>query len=118
MSQPMDPKNLPDGESEYGWGAGLFPPGIAGGEGQKKQQDDFGANMKPPMKPTGSKDDNYARAVADRRTDSLDPDSNRDFEVYGNTDRYGANPALVQAPTQKNVSQHPKPIPARMERKP
>lgn len=118
MSQPMDPNRLPDGESEYGWGAGLFPPGIAAGEGQKKQQDDFGANMKPPVKPIGAHNDNYARAVADRRTDSTDPNSNRDFECYGNTDRYGANPALVQADTQKNVSQHPTVTPSKMERKP
>jgi hypothetical protein len=107
MSQPMDPNRLPDGESEYSWGAGLFKPGIANGEGQKRQQDDFGANMHPPVKPIGDRVDNWARMVADKRTDPCDPESNRDFETAGNPDRYGANPALVQAPTQKNVSQHP-----------
>lgn len=117
MTQPMDPNNIPDDESEYSWGAGMFPPGIANNEGQTYAQDDFGANMKPPVRPIGSKDDNYARAVADRRTDSTDPESNRDFECYGNTDRYGANPALVQAPTQPNVSRYRDPEPSKMERR-
>lgn len=107
MTQPLDPNNLPDGETEYSWGPGLFPPGIANNEGQTYMQDDFGANMKPPVKPIGSKDDNYARMVADKRTDPTDPDSNRNFEELGNPDRFGGQPPLVQAPTQRNVSQHP-----------
>lgn len=107
MTQPMDPNNLPDGESEFGWGAGLFPPGIANNEGQTFGQDDFGANMKPPVKPIGAHNDNYARAVADRRTDSTDPNSNRDFEELGNPDRFGGAPPLVKAPVQPNISQHP-----------
>lgn len=117
MTQPMDPNNLPDGPSEFGYGAGLFPPGIANNEGQTFGQDDFGANMKPPVKPIGAHNDNYARMVADRRTDSTDPGSNRDFETYGNTDRYGANPALVQAPTQPNISQRKEVEPSKMKRR-
>jgi len=107
MTQPMDPNNHAEEESEYGWGAGLFPPGIANNEGQTLFQDDFGANMKPPVKPIGAHNDNYARMVADKRTDPTDPDSNRNFEELGNPDRYGGNPALVKAPVQPNVSQHP-----------
>ncbi len=98
----LDPNNLDDGETEFGWGPGLFPPGIANGEGQSKHQDDFGENMIPRTNPIGSSMDNYARAVADRRTDPTDAESGRDFESYGNPDRYGANPSLVQADTQKN----------------
>jgi hypothetical protein len=105
MTQPMDPFNPPDDESEYGFGPGLFPPGIANNEGQTFAQDDFGANMRPPVKPIGAHNDNYARMVADRRTDPCDPNSNRDFETCGNPDRYGGNPPLVKAPTEPNVSQ-------------
>lgn len=110
MKQPLDPNNLdnPDG-GEYSWGPGLFPPGIANNEGQSSAQDDFGLNMVPPTKGIGSSNDNYARAVADRRTDVTDPESNRDFETLGNVDRYGANPPLVQAKPKPNVSQHQTP---------
>lgn len=107
MTQPLDPNNLPNGESEYGWGPGIFPPGIANNEGQTYAQDDFGANAKPPVNPIGAHNDNYARMVADKRTDPTDPDSNRDFESLGNPDRFGGAPPLVSAPTQANVSQHP-----------
>lgn len=107
MTQPMDPNNMADDESEYGWGAGIFPPGIANNEGQTYAQDDFGANMKPPVKPIGAHNDNYARMVADRRTDPTDSNSNRDFEELGNPDRFGGAPPLVKAPVQPNVSQHP-----------
>lgn len=107
MTQPMDPNNHADDSSEYSWGAGLFPPGIANNEGQTQFQDDFGANMKPPVKPIGAHNDNYARAVADRRTDPTDSGSNRDFEELGNPDRFGGQPPLVKAPVQPNVSQHP-----------
>lgn len=105
MTTPMDPNNLNNlGNSEFSWGPGLFPPGIANNEGQTKQQDDFGANMKPAVNADGATlFDNYARAVADRRTDPCDPESNRDFETLGNVDRFGANPALVQADPQPNV---------------
>ena len=118
MTQPMDPNNHSDDESEYGWGAGLFPPGVANNEGQTFAQDDFGVNMKPPVKPIGAHNDNYARAVADRRTDPTDPDSNRDFEELGNPDRFGGNPPLVKAPVQQNISQHPNIKRNKLERKP
>lgn len=115
----LDPDNLPDGSSEYGWGAGMFQPGIANGEGQRRQQDDFGANMYPPqdrMK-NGAENDNYARAVADRRTDATDPDSGRDFETAGNPDRYGAAPELVQATPEPNVNRRYEPPLARLHRR-
>jgi hypothetical protein len=104
--QPLDP-NDPDlnEESEYGWGLGLFPPGIADGEGQTQHQDDFGDNLLPQTDKVGDFTDNYARAVADRRTDPTDPNSNRDFESYGNPDRFGGNPPLVRGKPQPNISQ-------------
>lgn len=107
MTQPMDPNNLDNpGNSEYSWGQGIFPPGIANNEGQTKRQDDFGANLPGAIHNWGDKNDNYARAVADRRTDACDPASNRDFETYGNCDRYGPNPALVIMPPEPNVPQY------------
>jgi len=114
MSTPLDPSNLPDGNSEYCWGSGIFPPGIASNIGQQNQQDDFGEDYpsqglqakhsggyENPI--TGSGPDGYALAVAARRTDTLDSDSPIDFEIEGNVDRYGPNPALVQEPPQPNV---------------
>lgn len=95
---PLDPNDLEDTEAtEFCWGPGMFPPGIANGEGQARQQDDFSENLHPRPNPIGDRGDNYARMVADRRTDPTDPESGRDFETYGNPDRYGANPELVQA---------------------
>lgn len=115
---PLDPNNLDETSgSEYCWGAGMFPPGIADGEGQTRQQDDFGNNMIPQTNKIGASDDNYARAVADRRTDSTDPDSQRDFESCGNTDRFGSAPPLVQAKPEPNKSQRKEPVMARMVRK-
>jgi hypothetical protein len=102
MSTPLDPSQLPDGPSEYSWGKGMFEPGIADGEGQDKQQDNFGANMYPPQY-MGNSRDNYARLVADKRTDPTDPTSNRDFMSLGNPDRYGGSLPLVQAEPQPNV---------------
>lgn len=95
---PMDPKNPPDGPSEFGWGAGLFPPGVADTAGP-----DFGEDYPDVIaqQPPRTHQDNYARAVADRRTDPVDPESGRDFKTYGNPDRYGPNPALVQADAPK-----------------
>lgn len=101
----MDPTDIGDGPSEYSWGPGLFPPGIADNEGQRQYQDDFGDNLIPQTQKIGDSSDNYARAVADRRTDPTDPDSNRDFESCGNPDRFGANPPLVRAETQRNVTE-------------
>ena len=100
----IDPKDIGDGETEFGWGPGQFPPGIANNEGQTLHQDDFGEQY-PDLglsALTGDEQDNYARAVADRRTDSTDPNSGRDFETYGNPDRFGAGPALIRAETQQN----------------
>ncbi len=118
---PLDPHSDAtfDGPSEFCWGPGMFPPGVAQNEGQARAQDDFGVNMVPPRvaERQGSHGDNYARMVADRRTDSLDPESNRDFDSLGNTDRYGASPPLVRADTQPNISQHPVVEKAKMERK-
>ncbi|QGJ90137.1 hypothetical protein HWC80_gp075 [Mycobacterium phage Indlulamithi] len=111
----MDPNNYGfDGPTEFSWGAGLFPPGIADNEGQSRYQDDFGDNMIPQTNRIGGSDDAYARAVADRRTDSTDPDSGRDFETLGNPDRYGKQPPLVRDSPQRNVSQRDD----RVERKP
>ena len=106
MSEPMDPTCFDDGPTEYSWGAGIFPPGIADNEGQRNPQDDFGENQIPRTNPIGDVDDTWAKAVADRRTDSTDPESGRDFETYGNPDRYGAQPPLVRARPQPNISQN------------
>lgn len=117
IKRPLDPNAEFDGPSEYSWGAGMFPPGIADNEGQSRQQDDFGDNMVPQTKRIGAHNDNYARAVADRRTDPTDPDSNRDFETLGNPDRYGAAPPLVRAKPQRNISRREEPPQRRLERK-
>lgn len=105
MTQPLDPNDigsLDEGPSEFGWGPGMFPPGIANGEGQTRGQDDFGENMRPLLPKWGDSTDNYARAVADRRTDPTDAQSTRDFEALGNPDRYGGGPKLVKAEPQPN----------------
>lgn len=111
MKQPMDPHNLDNpGESEYSWGTGMFPPGVAANEAQRRPQDNFGDNMVPPQLDRGdTHQDNYARQVADRRTDTTDPNSNRDFDELGNVDRYGANPPLIRAKPVRNVSQRQDP---------
>jgi|SRR5690606_38114209 hypothetical protein len=116
---PLTHEIQEDDESEYGWGAGLFPPGVANNEGQRGRQDDFG---EPYASQGLSADgqthvDNYARAVADRRTDPTDPESGRDFEVAGLEDRYGANPPLVQAKRQRNVNQRQEIEPAKAQRR-
>lgn len=119
MKQPLDPNNLdnPDG-GEYSWGRGLFPPGVANNEGQRRSQDDFGNHMVPSAAADGtSHQDNYARQVADRRTDTTDPGSGRDMESLGNTDRYGAAPPLVEAARKRDVSQHTTPPQSKMIRK-
>lgn len=104
MTQPMNPFDYEtDGPTEYCWGAGIFPPGIADGEGQRRAQDDFGDNLIPRTNHVGDIDDTFARAVADRRTDPTDAESNRDFECAGNPDRYGPQPRLVKAPPQPNI---------------
>ena len=117
MPRPLDPNAEFDGNSEYSWGNGLFPPGIADGEGQSRNQDDFGENMVPQTNRIGAHNDNYARAVADRRTDPTDPDSGRDFESLGNPDRLGGQPPLVRDTPKRNVSQRREPPPNRLERK-
>lgn len=100
MTAPLDPHDYSsDGPTEFSWGPGLFPPGVAQNEGQRKHQGNFGQYAYPPMN-APDKVDNYARAVADRRTDPTDPESGRDFETLGNPDRYGPNPPLVQADPQ------------------
>jgi hypothetical protein len=118
MRRPLDPNAEFDGNSEYSWGPGLFPPGIADNEGQRRQQDDFGNNLVPQTNPIGDSRDNYARAVADRRTDSTDGNSQRDFETLGNPDRYGGQPPLVQARTERNATKPVRRRPWRLERKP
>lgn len=116
---PLDPNDLPDGPSEYGWGQGMFPPGIANNEGQRRPQDDFGENMVPPRlrERAGDASDNYARAVADRRTDPTDPESGRDFETAGNPDRFGAAPPLVREDPVPNRSCREEPPQKRLKRK-
>lgn len=96
----MDPRNIPDEVSEYCWGPGLFPPGIASNEGQLEEQDDFGKGI--PGNLGESSNSNYARMVADKRTDAMDETSGRDFSTLGNVDRYGGNPPLVRAPAVPN----------------
>ena len=119
---PRDPHThdiQEDDESEYGFGAGLFPPGVASNEAQRISQADFGAQYAGQgLAADGTTlQDNYARAVADRRTDSTDPNSGRDFDALGNTDRYGANPPLVRAKPERNVKKRSPIEPAKMERK-
>jgi hypothetical protein len=107
MTAPMDPNNLPDDETEFGYGPGMFAPGVASNEGQSRIQDDFADPYKDIIPDGEGEDAIFARAVADRRTDPTDPTSGRDFETLGNPDRYGGQPPLVQAPTVPNVSQKP-----------
>lgn len=108
MNYPMNPNEIPDGPTEFDWGPGMFPPGIAKDEGQRYVQDDFGIHMAPPMMRQGNTiDDNHARAVADRRTDPTDANSGRDFTTCGNPDRFGPQPPLVQAPPSPDVSRNP-----------
>lgn len=117
MKQPLDPNNQDNPEGgEFSWGAGLFPPGIANNEGQSAVQDDFGGHMVPPSQ-GGDARDNYARAVADRRTDTTDAESGRDFNTLGNVDRYGAAPPLVSAKTRPDVPQRQTPVPNQTVRK-
>lgn len=106
MTAPMDPYDYShsDGPTEFSWGAGLFPPGVAENEGQRRHQDNFGELAYPQLNGP-DKQDNWARAVADRRTDPTDPESGRDFETLGNPDRYGPNPPLVQELPQSTKSQ-------------
>lgn len=87
---PRDP-NLTNAESEFGWGPGMFPPGVADTAGP-----DFGERHGIRSTPTTNQD-NYARTVADRRTDPTDPTSERDFKALGNPDRFGAQPPLVRS---------------------
>jgi hypothetical protein len=98
---PLDPTAAYDGPSEYCWGKGLFPPGIADNEGQTRQQQDFGEEL--PFNPIGDRRDQYARLVADKRTDSIDPESDRDFESLGNPDRFGGQPPLIREQPQPNT---------------
>lgn len=100
MTRPMEPGGTP-GPSEYSYGAGLVNPSII--NGQPDYQDG-----NTPFPQEDDIHDNWARAVADRRIDSTDPTSERDFTTYGNPDRYGANPALVQESPRK---ESPTPIP-------
>lgn len=115
----MDPKNLDcyDGPSEFCWGKGLVPPGVAQNEAQRRAQADFGAGYPQLESRIGSADDDWARMVADKRTDTTDPDSNRDFEVLGNQDRYGGQPAMIQEPTVPNRNQRLEIRPARTVRR-
>ena len=117
MTQPLDPNDpsVYDGPSEMSWGKGIFPPGIANNEGQSKPQEDFGDALN--FNKIGDARDNYARAVADRRTDTTDPGSGRDFNALGNTDRYGASPPLVREDPVPNKSQRREWPPAQTPRK-
>jgi len=93
MTRPMEPGGTP-GASEYSWGPGLVNPSII--NGQPDYQDG-----NTPFPQEDDIHDNWARAVADRRTDSTDPTSERDFETLGNPDRYGGQPKLVQVRPRK-----------------
>jgi len=102
MTTPRDPSDTGwfNQPSEYSWGPGMVNPANVTGE------PDYGSELPHPA--LESESANYERAVADRRTDSTDPASDRDFTTLGNPDRYGAQPPLVQAKPQK---QAPKPGP-------
>lgn len=114
---PMDPNDLSDGPTEFSYGGGMFAPGVANNEGQSRHQDDFADNY-PDILPHGEDDDDiFARAVADRRTDPTDPTSGRDFETCGNPDRFGAQPPLVQAPTEPNRPDKPELTEQKLQRK-
>lgn len=104
MTAPMDPNELEDGPTEFDYGPGMFAPGVARNEGQRHPQDDFGQDYGAyGLGAQGNtEEDNFARAVADRRTDSTDPESGRDFDSLGNPDRYGGQPPLVRAEPQPN----------------
>lgn len=104
MTAPLDPDELPDGPTEFGYGDGMFAPGVANNEGQSRPQDDFGADYGRYglARQGNTEEDNYARAVADRRTDPTDPESGRDFETCGNPDRYGGQPPLIREDPQPN----------------
>ena len=99
MTRPMEPGGTP-GPSEYSWGAGLVNPSIVTG------QPNYGEDL--PFPEADDVHDNWAKAVADRRTDSTDVDSNRDFTTLGNPDRYGGQPALIKESPKKEP---PTPIP-------
>lgn len=104
MTRPIyDPNNLPDGPSEFSWGLGLFPPGVANNLGQSNPQDDFGANYASQGLAAVDPPDGYALMTAMKRTDTLDPDSEIDFETEGNLDRYGPNPPLIRQEPQPNT---------------
>ena len=96
----MTPGETP-GPSEYSWGAGLVNPSII--TGQPDYQDG-----NTPFPQIEDKADAWSMAVADRRTDSTDPTSGRDFTTLGNPDRYGGQPKLVQESPRK---ESPTPIP-------
>lgn len=119
MTVPMDPKDICDGPTEFSYGGGQFGPGIANNEGQSRHQDDFGEQY-PDLGLSAdgqTEEDNYARAVADRRTDPTDPTSGRDFETLGNPDRYGAQPPLVQASPESNRPDRPELADNKLQRK-
>lgn len=92
MTRPMEPGGTP-GASEYSWGPGLVNPTV------ETKTPNYGTEL--PFPEIEDKNDNWAAAVADRRTDSTDPTSGRDYSSLGNPDRYGANPALIQVHPKK-----------------
>lgn len=101
-----DPKdqNLCNQATEFGWGPGMFPPGVADEDGP-----DFGSRHDI----TNTRDthqDNYARAVADRRTDPTDATSGRDFHTLGNPDRFGGQPPLIRSTGPKRLNPDIPPI--------
>lgn len=117
-NEPHSHEIIDDDEgTEFGYGPGLFEPGIANNEGQTYPQDDFGDNLFPRTPNIGGSEDAYAQAVADRRTDTTDAESNRDFESLGNPDRYGAQPPLVRAKTQRNINRRKEIEPSELKRK-
>lgn len=102
-----DPFNTPDpndirddGPTEFSWGAGLHPP---------TANIDFGENYpNQGLKANGPTDDElWARKVAERRTDTTDPESVADLHELGNMDRYGKNPPLVRECAPSTESQAP-----------
>lgn len=105
MTAPMDPNELEDGPTEFSYGPGMFAPGTASNEGQSREQGNFGQYAYPPIDSMEGDDANFARAVADRRTDPCDPNSGRSFETLGNPDRYGAQPPLIRADPESIKSQ-------------
>lgn len=92
MTLPLDP-STPVGNTEMSWGPGLFP----------HPNSNFQAG-RTPFPEVDDIRDNFRTAVADRRSDSTDPEGvvGEDLLfVEGNPDRYGGQPKIVREAEQR-----------------